>query len=153
MQSIRSVFHQRMWNLGYSVKSLSNWAIFGYFSLFLSSFIIILSRCLHFFTIWSMLGFVYLNRYPSIYVTAPTPENLKTLFEFVCKGLEALDYKVNQHSYAVYSIWLIYVLSLCQRPMRIWADLKCWFMYVYINICMCLCVYSFLLTFPFVAFS
>ena len=29
-----------------------------------------------------------------MYVTAPTPENLKTLFDFVCKGLDGLDYKV-----------------------------------------------------------
>ncbi|WJX27399.1 hypothetical protein P8452_16218 [Trifolium repens] len=31
--------------------------------------------------------------YSNIFVTAPSPENLKTLFEFVCKGLSALDYK------------------------------------------------------------
>ncbi|PRQ49031.1 putative tRNA(Met) cytidine acetyltransferase [Rosa chinensis] len=31
--------------------------------------------------------------YSNIFVTAPSPENLKTLFEFVCKGLDALDYK------------------------------------------------------------
>lgn len=31
--------------------------------------------------------------YSNIFVTAPSPENLKTLFEFVCKGFDALDYK------------------------------------------------------------
>ncbi|KAI8541122.1 hypothetical protein RHMOL_Rhmol08G0037800 [Rhododendron molle] len=31
--------------------------------------------------------------YSNIYVTAPTPENLKSLFEFVCRGLHALNYK------------------------------------------------------------
>ncbi|MED6133605.1 hypothetical protein PIB30_029658 [Stylosanthes scabra] len=31
--------------------------------------------------------------YSNIFVTAPSPENLKTLFEFVCKGFEALEYK------------------------------------------------------------
>ncbi|XAR57323.1 tRNA(Met) cytidine acetyltransferase [Bertholletia excelsa] len=31
--------------------------------------------------------------YSNIYVTAPSPDNLKTLFEFVCKGLDALEYK------------------------------------------------------------
>lgn len=31
--------------------------------------------------------------YSNIFVTAPTPENLRTLFEFVFKGLDALDYK------------------------------------------------------------
>ena len=31
--------------------------------------------------------------YANIFVTAPSPENLKTLFEFVFKGLDALDYK------------------------------------------------------------
>ncbi|GAU44634.1 hypothetical protein TSUD_379130 [Trifolium subterraneum] len=35
----------------------------------------------------------YLCRHSNIFVTAPSPENLKTLFEFVCKGLSALDYK------------------------------------------------------------
>jgi N-acetyltransferase 10 len=32
-------------------------------------------------------------RYSNIFVTSPTPENLKTLFEFVLKGLEAIDMK------------------------------------------------------------
>ncbi|KAF8403599.1 hypothetical protein HHK36_011703 [Tetracentron sinense] len=32
--------------------------------------------------------------YSNIFVTAPSPENLKTLFEFVCKGFDALEYKV-----------------------------------------------------------
>ncbi|PIC51952.1 hypothetical protein B9Z55_002257 [Caenorhabditis nigoni] len=31
--------------------------------------------------------------YTNIFVTSPTPENLKTLFEFVVKGLDALDYQ------------------------------------------------------------
>lgn len=31
--------------------------------------------------------------YSNIFVTAPSPENLKTLFEFVCKGFGSLDYK------------------------------------------------------------
>ncbi|KAF7840044.1 RNA cytidine acetyltransferase 1 isoform X1 [Senna tora] len=31
--------------------------------------------------------------YSNIFVTAPSPENLKTLFEFVCKGFHALEYK------------------------------------------------------------
>ncbi|GFR40676.1 hypothetical protein Agub_g1265, partial [Astrephomene gubernaculifera] len=31
--------------------------------------------------------------YSNIFVTAPSPENLRTLFEFVFKGLDALDYK------------------------------------------------------------
>lgn len=33
-------------------------------------------------------------RFSNIYVTAPSPENLKTLFDFVCKGFKVLDYKV-----------------------------------------------------------
>ncbi|XP_068320333.1 RNA cytidine acetyltransferase 1-like [Pyrus communis] len=31
--------------------------------------------------------------YSNIFVTAPSPENLTTLFEFVCKGFDQLDYK------------------------------------------------------------
>ncbi|XP_057962502.1 RNA cytidine acetyltransferase 2-like [Malania oleifera] len=31
--------------------------------------------------------------YSNIFVTAPSPENLRILFEFVCKGLNALEYK------------------------------------------------------------
>ncbi|XP_010249467.1 PREDICTED: RNA cytidine acetyltransferase 2-like [Nelumbo nucifera] len=31
--------------------------------------------------------------YSNIFVTAPSPENLKTLFDFVCKGFDALEYK------------------------------------------------------------
>ncbi|KAH6808223.1 GNAT acetyltransferase [Perilla frutescens var. frutescens] len=33
--------------------------------------------------------------YSNIFVTAPSPENLKTLFEFVCKGLDMLEYSVH----------------------------------------------------------
>ncbi|KAL9256438.1 RNA cytidine acetyltransferase 1-like protein [Drosera capensis] len=31
--------------------------------------------------------------YSNIFVTAPTPENLKTLFEFVCKGFDSIQFK------------------------------------------------------------
>lgn len=31
--------------------------------------------------------------YSNIFITAPAPENLKTVFEFVVKGLEALNYR------------------------------------------------------------
>ncbi|PKA51042.1 UPF0202 protein [Apostasia shenzhenica] len=35
--------------------------------------------------------------YSNIFVTAPSPENLKTLFEFVCRGLNSLEYKEHLH--------------------------------------------------------
>ncbi|XP_020097537.1 RNA cytidine acetyltransferase 1-like isoform X2 [Ananas comosus] len=35
--------------------------------------------------------------YSNIFVTAPSPENLNTLFEFVCKGINALEYKEHLH--------------------------------------------------------
>ncbi|KAM7275422.1 hypothetical protein ACFE04_017288 [Oxalis oulophora] len=31
--------------------------------------------------------------YSNIFITAPSPENLKTLFEFICKGFDSLGYK------------------------------------------------------------
>ncbi|CAG0910307.1 unnamed protein product, partial [Darwinula stevensoni] len=31
--------------------------------------------------------------YSNIFVTSPSPENLKTLFQFVLKGFDALDYQ------------------------------------------------------------
>jgi N-acetyltransferase 10 len=37
------------------------------------------------------------ERYTLIYVTAPTPENLQTFFEFVLIGLEHLGYKQHTH--------------------------------------------------------
>lgn len=40
----------------------------------------------------AMAGAVHLG-YANIFVTAPSPENLKTLFQFVLKGLDALGYK------------------------------------------------------------
>lgn len=36
------------------------------------------------------VGFGYTN----IFVTSPTPENLKTFFEFVVEGLKAMDLQV-----------------------------------------------------------
>lgn len=32
--------------------------------------------------------------YSNIFVTSPSPENLKTLFEFIFKGFDALGYQV-----------------------------------------------------------
>lgn len=32
-----------------------------------------------------------------MFVCAPTPENLKTFFEFVVTGLESLNFKENMH--------------------------------------------------------
>lgn len=40
-------------------------------------------------------------RYSNIYITAPSPDNLKTFFEFVCKGFDALEYKVKQISFPI----------------------------------------------------
>jgi len=39
----------------------------------------------------SAVGFSYSN----IFVTSPSPENLKTLFEFIFKGFDALGYQVS----------------------------------------------------------
>jgi len=41
--------------------------------------------------------------FSSIFVTAPSPENLKTLFEFIFKGLEALGYQEHAHYEAIQS--------------------------------------------------
>jgi N-acetyltransferase 10 len=41
--------------------------------------------------------------FSNIFVTAPSPENLKTLFEFICLGLEALDYKDRLDYEKIYS--------------------------------------------------
>ncbi|KAL0907551.1 hypothetical protein M5K25_021966 [Dendrobium thyrsiflorum] len=42
--------------------------------------------------------------YSNIFVTAPSPENLRTLFDFVCKGLNSLEYKEHLHYDAVKSV-------------------------------------------------
>lgn len=41
--------------------------------------------------------------YSNIFVTAPSPDNLKTLFEFVGVGLELLDFKERADFERVYS--------------------------------------------------
>jgi N-acetyltransferase 10 len=41
--------------------------------------------------------------YSNIFVTAPSPDNLKTLLDFVCIGLELLDFKERQDFERVYS--------------------------------------------------
>lgn len=41
--------------------------------------------------------------YSNIFVTAPSPDNLRTLFDFVCLGLELLEYKERQDFDRVYS--------------------------------------------------
>lgn len=35
--------------------------------------------------------------FSNIFITAPSPENLITLFSFIFQGLEALQYKENLH--------------------------------------------------------
>ena len=39
--------------------------------------------------------------YSNIFVTSPSPENLKTVFEFVFRGFDLLHY--NEHEVSVYS--------------------------------------------------
>lgn len=51
-------------------------------------------------------------RYSNIFVTAPSPENLKTLFDFVCKGINALEYKVLSY-YLVLLLKFNYVFFTC----------------------------------------
>lgn len=41
--------------------------------------------------------------FSNIFVTAPSPDNLKTLFEFVCIGLESLEYKDRLDYEKIYS--------------------------------------------------
>jgi N-acetyltransferase 10 len=41
--------------------------------------------------------------YSNIFVTAPSPDNLKTLFDFVCIGLDSLDYKDRVDYERIYS--------------------------------------------------
>ena len=38
---------------------------------------------------------VLVFRYSNIFVTAPSPDNLKTLFEFVFRGFDVLGYQVS----------------------------------------------------------
>jgi len=49
-------------------------------------------------------------RYSNIYITAPSPDNLKTFFEFVCKGFDALEYKVMQSSFPTDYFYIVFVL-------------------------------------------
>lgn len=39
-------------------------------------------------------GFFFLCSYSNIFVTSPSPDNLHTLFEFIFKGFDALQYQV-----------------------------------------------------------
>ena len=41
--------------------------------------------------------------FSNIFVTAPSPDNLKTLFEFICMGLQLLDYKDRMDYEKIYS--------------------------------------------------
>ena len=36
-------------------------------------------------------------RYSNVFVTSPSPENLRTLFEFVLKGFDCVDYREHEH--------------------------------------------------------
>ena len=47
--------------------------------------------------------------YSNIFVTSPSPENLNTLFEFILKGFDALDYK----EHLDYQVFVCVFLSLC----------------------------------------
>lgn len=43
----------------------------------------------------SEVHIIFSVRYSNIFITAPSPENLKTVFDFVFKGFDALDYQVH----------------------------------------------------------
>lgn len=60
--------------------------------------------------------------YSNIFVTAPSPENLKTVFEFIIKGLKALKY--NEHldfEVSVNTLIYLYFVVLCYLMMNMFS--------------------------------
>ena len=51
--------------------------------------------------------------FSNIFVTAPSPENLTTVFEFIFKGLDALNYK--EHTERISGIYEFALLG-CPSP-------------------------------------
>lgn len=64
---------------------------FGYLHISFDHFPCIFSQ-LFFYTTF-FYNFSHNRRYANIFVTSPSPENLKTLFEFIFKGLDALSFQ------------------------------------------------------------
>ena len=48
--------------------------------------------------------------YSNIFVTSPSPENLKTFFEFVFKGFDALEYQVEFYVHTYVHDCILYIL-------------------------------------------
>jgi len=44
-----------------------------------------------------MWVFLYVCRYSNIFVTSPSPENLRTVFDFVLRGFDKLDLVEHEH--------------------------------------------------------
>lgn len=44
---------------------------------------------------WSLSASSFLCSYSNIFVTSPSPDNLHTMFEFIFKGFDALQYQVD----------------------------------------------------------
>ena len=55
-----------------------------------------------------------LHRYSNIFVTSPSPENLKTLFEFVFKGFDALEYQVRIFMKMKYCQTVLVGMRICK---------------------------------------
>lgn len=59
--------------------------------------------------------------YANIFVTAPSPENLKTVFEFVISGLKALhysehiDFEVQQFPTSCLFVCICWILCVCWK--------------------------------------
>ena len=54
--------------------------------------------------------FSWCCRYSNMFVTSPSPENLHTLFEFVFKGFDALEFQVRMKSVAILIHFYLYRL-------------------------------------------
>lgn len=55
----------------------------------------LLLTSIHILYVFGILWLIFhLTRYSNMFVTSPSPENLHTLFEFVFKGFDALEYQV-----------------------------------------------------------
>jgi len=63
--------------------------------------------------------------YSNMYVTSPTPENLKTLFEFILKGLDSLGYVVTIKYNPLFTVQLRWLIHSSKNNFLLCFSLAC----------------------------
>lgn len=96
----------------------------------------------------SIVCYVFL-RYSNIFVTSPSPENLRTLFEFLLKGFDSVEYKEHEHYEVIQStnkefnhaVVRVNIFQQHRQTVQV-GSISPWFLALKSHACVCVHVYA-----------